>query len=216
MNNIKKLIEKKSKIQLNDFPKEDFQEIEKYLKLNNNIEVWLEKGMGRYYLTSCLIGKHKSPLPIQQKLCQLKNKTKIGDTKVEIEYKTIDNQDEWKKIKIPLKFLYNGYDRTAYTEENGAESIVIKFKYNIFLIILLKISDFLYNNFKIELFQEKIKLYDINNKEIKEGMKVKKGSKTEIVATHPGGRYPFVYFPYSLKNPEDEIKIAKEWEIIKI
>lgn len=68
---IKEKIEKISNITLKDFPDSDFQKVEDMLKEHTLVEVWLLKGMGRYYISSCLPNQNNWSLPIQQKLCEL-------------------------------------------------------------------------------------------------------------------------------------------------
>ena len=69
--NILTTIERESKKQLNDFPQTDFEAVEKLLNENKRIEVWLLRGMGRWYLKGFLPNKNNSHLPIQRKLCDL-------------------------------------------------------------------------------------------------------------------------------------------------
>ena len=64
-------IEKESGVKLKDFPQSDFDAVEKLLNDNEKIEVWLLRGMGRYYIKGFLPNKNDSHLPRQEKLCDL-------------------------------------------------------------------------------------------------------------------------------------------------
>ena len=68
---MKEKIEKESGIKLNDFPESDFVAVEKLMEQNEKIEVWLLRGMGRYYIKAFLPNQNNSHLPIQSKLCDL-------------------------------------------------------------------------------------------------------------------------------------------------
>lgn len=70
MKDLKELIEKKSKLKLKDFPQDDFNKLKQQLEENGKIEVWLMRGMGRWYLVDRL-SKSEFHLPIQRKLCEL-------------------------------------------------------------------------------------------------------------------------------------------------
>ncbi len=75
-----RLIEKKSGVKLNDFPDSDFEKVDESLKEHKKIEVWLMKGMGRYYITP-VVRENKYNFPIMQKLCDLSLGLKHGKKK---------------------------------------------------------------------------------------------------------------------------------------
>lgn len=70
INKLKERIEENSGVKLNDFPKSDFRKISELLEDNEEIEVWLLKGMGRYYVSGFLPDVEIS-FPIKRKLCIL-------------------------------------------------------------------------------------------------------------------------------------------------
>ncbi len=68
---MKEKIEKESGVKLNDFPESDFEKVEKMMKEIGQVEVWLLRGMGRYYLVSFPPNKENTSFPIKRKLCSL-------------------------------------------------------------------------------------------------------------------------------------------------
>lgn len=73
MKSIKQKIKKESGFTFNGFPKSDFDKIKDLLSKNIKVEIWLLRGMGRYYLKGFLPNENNSNLPTQEKLCDLIN-----------------------------------------------------------------------------------------------------------------------------------------------